>query len=121
VMGRRVSEYEKRFREFVEELCRSGLAKEVYLVGSRARGDNTPSSDFDVVLVVGDDKDPVDVATKARAIKKKAFSTRHSCYWAMRCSRPCLQGDAERCEEDLLRRREGSTNKKMVLIEFDLA
>jgi hypothetical protein len=39
----------------------------------------------------------------------------------MRCSRPYLQGDAERCEEDLLRRREGSTNKKMVLIEFDLA
>ena len=40
--GRRVSEYERRFREFVEELCRSGLAEEVYLVGSRARGDGTP-------------------------------------------------------------------------------
>jgi hypothetical protein len=38
VVGRRVSEYEKRFREFVEELCRSGLAEEVYLVGSRAGG-----------------------------------------------------------------------------------
>jgi predicted nucleotidyltransferase len=72
-MGRRVSEYEKRFREFVEELCRSGLAEELYLVGSRARGDNIPSSDFDVVIVVGDDKDPVDVATKARLLRRKPF------------------------------------------------
>jgi predicted nucleotidyltransferase len=71
--GRRVSEYERRFREFVEELCRSGLAEEVYLVGSRARGDSTPSSDFDVVLVVDEGRDPVDVATRARLLRREAF------------------------------------------------
>ena len=71
--GRRVSEYERRFREFVEELCRSGLAEEVYLVGSRARGDSTPSSDFDVVLVVDDGRDPVDAATRARLLRREAF------------------------------------------------
>ena len=72
-MGKRVSEYEKRFREFIEELCRSGLAEEVYLVGSRARGDNIPSSDFDVVLVIDDDRDPVEVAIKARLLRREAF------------------------------------------------
>ena len=72
-MGKRVSEYEKRFREFIEELCRSGLVEEVYLVGSRARGDNIPSSDFDVVLVIDDDRDPVEVAVKAKLLRKEAF------------------------------------------------
>jgi predicted nucleotidyltransferase len=73
VMGKRVSEYEKRFREFIDELCRSGLAEEVYFVGSRARGDNIPSSDFDVVLVIDDDRDPVEVTIKARLLRREAF------------------------------------------------
>ena len=73
LIGRRVSEYEKRFREFVEELCRSGLAEEFYLVSSRARGDNIPSSDFDIVIVVDDDRDPIDVATKARLLRRESF------------------------------------------------
>jgi nitrate reductase assembly molybdenum cofactor insertion protein NarJ len=37
VMARRVMEYEKRFKEFINALCKSGLAEEVYLIGSRAR------------------------------------------------------------------------------------
>jgi predicted nucleotidyltransferase len=43
--------------------------EEAYLVGSRARGDWTPSSDFDVAVVVGDDVDPVDVATRVRLLR----------------------------------------------------
>ena len=73
LMGKRVSEYEKRFKVFIEELCRSGLAEEMYLIGSRARGDNMPSSDFDVVLIIDDDRDPVEVAVKARLLRREAF------------------------------------------------
>jgi predicted nucleotidyltransferase len=58
LMRDRVSRMEEDFRIFVEELCRGGLAKEVYLVGSRARGDSMPYSDYDIVLVVGDGIDP---------------------------------------------------------------
>ncbi len=72
-MGKRVSEYEKRFREFIDVLCRSGLAEEMYLVGSRARGDNMPSSDFDIALVIDDDRDPVEVAVKARLLRRESF------------------------------------------------
>jgi len=37
VMARSVVEYEKRFKEFINALCKSGLAEEVCLIGSRAR------------------------------------------------------------------------------------
>jgi predicted nucleotidyltransferase len=47
----RVFRVEEDFRMFVEELCRGGLAREVYLVGSRARGDSMPYSDYDIILV----------------------------------------------------------------------
>ena len=43
------------------------------MVGSRARGDNIPSSDFDVVLVIDDDRDPVEVTIKARLLRREAF------------------------------------------------
>ena len=66
LMRGRVSRMEEDFRVFVEELCRSCLAKEVYLVGSRARGDSMPYSDYDIVLVIGGGIDPLDVAEKVR-------------------------------------------------------
>jgi predicted nucleotidyltransferase len=43
--------------------------EEAYLVGSRARGDWTSSRGFDVAVVVGDDADPVDVATRVRLLR----------------------------------------------------
>jgi len=66
LMRDRVSRVEEDFRMFVEELCRSCLAKEVYLVGSRARGDSMPYSDYDIVLIVGSEVDPLDVVEKVR-------------------------------------------------------
>ena len=70
LMRDRMSKMEEDFRMFVEELCRSGLAKEVYLVGSRARGDSMPYSDYDIVLVVGGEIDPLDVAEKVRLARR---------------------------------------------------
>jgi hypothetical protein len=35
--------------------------------------DSTPSSDFDIVLVVDEDRDPVDVAARARLLRREAF------------------------------------------------
>ena len=70
LMRDRVSRVEEDFRMFVEELCRSGLAKEVYLVGSRARGDSMPYSDYDIVLVVGSEVDPLDVVEKVRLTRR---------------------------------------------------
>jgi len=70
LMRDRVSRVEEDFRMFVEELCRSGLAKEVYLVGSRARGDSMPYSDYDMVLVVGGEIDPLDVVEKVRLARR---------------------------------------------------
>jgi predicted nucleotidyltransferase len=66
LMRDRVSRMEEDFRVFVEELCRSCLAKEVYLVGSRARGDSMPYSDYDIVLVIGGEIDPLGVVEKVR-------------------------------------------------------
>jgi len=72
-MARRVEEYVEAFEEFTRELCSSNLVEEVYLVGSRARGDWTTSSDFDVAVVVSDDADPVDVAVKIRLMKRRSI------------------------------------------------
>jgi predicted nucleotidyltransferase len=72
-MARKVESYERGFKEFTQLLCSSGLVEEVYLVGSRARGDNIPSSDFDVVVVVEDDVDILDVAIKLRLLKKTSI------------------------------------------------
>ena len=71
-MAERVRRYNEVFEEFVRELCASGRAEEAYLIGSRARGDWTDSSDFDVVIVINDNKDPLDVATRARLLKKES-------------------------------------------------
>jgi predicted nucleotidyltransferase len=72
-MARKVESYERGFKEFTQLLCSSGLVVEAYLVGSRARGDSIPSSDFDVVVVVEDDVDILDVAVKLRLLKKTSI------------------------------------------------
>ncbi|MEL9997780.1 MAG: nucleotidyltransferase domain-containing protein [Sulfolobales archaeon] len=51
----------------------SGLVEEVYLVGSRARGDHVESSDFDVVVIIKDDEDPLDIAMRVRLLKKSSI------------------------------------------------
>jgi predicted nucleotidyltransferase len=73
IMAKRVMEYEKRFKEFINALCKSGLAEEVYLIGSRARGSSMPSSDFDIAIIVSDYGDPIEIAVKARLLRKEAF------------------------------------------------
>ena len=42
-------------------------------MGSRARGDWAISSDFDVVVVVGDRVDPIDVVTRVRLLEGKSM------------------------------------------------
>ncbi|MEZ0319413.1 MAG: nucleotidyltransferase domain-containing protein [Pyrobaculum sp.] len=46
-----VSQYGDMFKEFVAALVAKVPDSTVILVGSRARGDAKPSSDFDIVLV----------------------------------------------------------------------
>ena len=72
-LAEKVETYSEAFREFVQALCNSELAKEAYLVGSRARGDNLSSSDFDIVVIVEDEVDPLDVAIRVRLLKKKSI------------------------------------------------
>ncbi|MDK6028731.1 nucleotidyltransferase domain-containing protein [Ignisphaera sp. 4213-co] len=68
---RKVVERDEMFKRFVERLCVSGLADEVYLVGSRARGDNSSSSDYDIVVVVNED-DVLGVVEKIAMLRKEA-------------------------------------------------
>ena len=45
-------------REIVARLVRAYAPETVFLFGSRARGDDGPDSDYDLLLVVPDDVDP---------------------------------------------------------------
>jgi len=73
VMTRRLSEWEEAFREYVERLCREEIVLEAYLVGSRARGDNLPYSDYDVVVVVPPSIDKLEAAERLRKLRKRSF------------------------------------------------
>lgn len=46
-----VSEYDDMFKKFVAALVEKVPGSTVILIGSRAKGDARPSSDFDIVLV----------------------------------------------------------------------
>jgi predicted nucleotidyltransferase len=72
-LAERVRRYSDLFEEFIKDLCSSGLVEEVYLVGSRARGDYVESSDFDVVVIIKDDEDPLDIAMRVRLLKKSSI------------------------------------------------
>lgn len=72
-LAKKVELYEKLFAEFTQKLCTSGLIEEAYLVGSRAHGESIPSSDFDVVVIVSGDADPLDAAVKIRLLKKESI------------------------------------------------
>ena len=65
-----VMKREEMFKAFIKRLCESGIASEVFLIGSRVRGDHTSSSDFDVVVVI-EDGDILEVAEKVSALKKE--------------------------------------------------
>ncbi|MEL9908629.1 MAG: nucleotidyltransferase domain-containing protein [Desulfurococcus sp.] len=69
----RLKIYEEAFREFVEALCRSDKIIDAFLVGSRARGDNLPYSDYDIVVVVPSNIDKLSVAEELRRLRKKSF------------------------------------------------
>lgn len=69
----KVGSWYREFENFVKELCRNDHILELYLVGSRARGNNRPSSDFDVVVVVKDDYDPLAVAETFRLLRRAFF------------------------------------------------
>ena len=73
VYRRRIAEHDIAFKEFVEVLCRNEIVLEVYLVGSRARGDYLPYSDYDIVVVIPDNKDKLTVIEQLRRLRKKSF------------------------------------------------
>lgn len=59
-------------------LCKKEmLASEVWLFGSRARGDNTLQSDFDILAVVPDDA-PEDIDTPRAAYRLRRQSRAHA-------------------------------------------
>ena len=72
-MAGRPRECEEAFREYVEKLCRHPLVLEAYLVGSRARGDHLPYSDYDIVVVIPDGVDKVEAAVVLRMLRERSF------------------------------------------------
>ncbi len=73
MLSARIAGWQRVFEEYAEEVCRSELIKELYLVGSRARGDNVASSDFDVVAIVDRGADVLEIAERLRLLRKKGF------------------------------------------------
>lgn len=73
VYAERLKAWEEAFREFVETLCRDGRVVKAYLAGSRARGDNLPYSDYDVVVVVKPGVDKIDAAVELRRLRRRGF------------------------------------------------
>lgn len=61
---RRVIGWQEAFERYVDNVCKSGIVKELYLIGSRARGGRASSSDFDLLAIVSEGEDPLDVAEK---------------------------------------------------------
>jgi predicted nucleotidyltransferase len=56
------------------ELCKTEMStSEVWLFGSRARGDNSPQSDFDILAVVPADS-PEDIDTPRAAFRLRRRS-----------------------------------------------
>jgi predicted nucleotidyltransferase len=68
-----VEEWERGFRKFVEEACKSGVIRSMLLVGSRARGDHRYSSDFDIVAVIKNSDDPLEIAAMLRSLVRGRF------------------------------------------------
>lgn len=77
-LAKKVELYEKLYAEFTQKLCTSGLIEEAYLVGSRAHGESIPSSDFDVVVIVSGDADPIDATAKNKITEEGEHTSRHS-------------------------------------------
>lgn len=73
VLAERMKGWEEAFREYVERLCRDPAVLEAYLVGSRARGDNLPYSDYDVVVIVPPDRDRLEEAVRLRRLRRRGF------------------------------------------------
>jgi len=73
VMAERVRGWSEAFEEYTKNLCRESIVVEAYLVGSRARGDHLPYSDYDIVVVVPDHVDKLEAAYRLRRIRKKSF------------------------------------------------
>ncbi|WP_291999581.1 nucleotidyltransferase domain-containing protein [Caldivirga sp.] len=48
----KVSKYDEDFRNFISRLIKKYPDSTIVLFGSRARGDNRPSSDFDVLVII---------------------------------------------------------------------
>lgn len=56
-LGERVRRYNTLFKTFIDNLVKEYDGKlTIFLFGSRARGDNRPSSDFDILIVVEEGK-----------------------------------------------------------------
>ncbi|MCC6040871.1 MAG: nucleotidyltransferase domain-containing protein [Desulfurococcaceae archaeon] len=77
-LAKKVELYEKLYAEFTQKLCTSSLIEEAYLVGPRAHGENIPSSDFDVVVIVSGDADPIDATAKNKITEEGEHTSRHS-------------------------------------------
>ena len=72
-IARRVLSWEEEFWAYVKVVCGSGLVKELYLIGSRTRGDHATSSDFDLLAIVERGADPLEVAEKLRLMREGSF------------------------------------------------
>ena len=73
VLARRLKQWEEAFNDFVKALCRDPNVLKAYLVGSRARGEALPYSDYDVVVVVPDGLDKLEEAVRLRRLRERPF------------------------------------------------
>ncbi len=69
----RLRSWERNFHDYVEKLCRDPNVLEAYLVGSRARGNHLPYSDYDVAVVVRNGLDKLTEAERLRRLREKPF------------------------------------------------
>lgn len=66
-----VATYEKQFQSYIKDLVRELRGKcSIVLFGSRARGDNVESSDFDLAIIIKDDMNALEFLEKAAKLNK---------------------------------------------------
>jgi len=68
-MAKVIREQDKLLRVFIERVKAAHPEARVYLIGSRARGDNLPYSDYDVLIILPKVDDRIETITRLRRLK----------------------------------------------------
>jgi uncharacterized protein len=64
---------EQEIREFVGKIVEQFAPERVVLFGSYARGDATPDSDVDLLVIMPTEKEPIEQAVEIRQLIRRSF------------------------------------------------